>query len=119
MVTLSCSGSGSARPTAAPGATRGRAGARRTARVVVGGTRGESSRRPGYVRRVTDWRQRCLDAVDERAPAMAELLSELVRLPSITGSDAEHDLQSRLATHLTGVGMDVDHWQVPLAETLA
>src|SRR5687768_1915260 len=49
---------------------------------------------------------------------MVELLCDLVRQPSVTGTDAEHDLLSRLAAHLSGVGMDVDHWQVPLAETL-
>src|SRR5687768_6032961 len=114
MVTLRDSGTASARPTAAPGATRGRAGARRTARVVVGGTSGEST-----VREVTDWHARCLDAVDERAEEMTDLLCSLVRVPSVTGTDAEHDLLSRLATRLSGTGLDVDHWQIPLPEVLA
>ena len=80
----------------------------------MGGTSGEST-----VRQVTDWRARCLDAVDEQATEMVELLCDLVRLPSVTGTDVEHDLQARLATRLNRLGMEVDHWEIPLPEVLA
>ncbi len=86
---------------------------RRTARVVVGGTSGEST-----VRGVTDWRARCLDTVDEQAPDMVELLRSLVREPSLTGTDVEHEVIGRLAARLGGLGVDVDHWEIPLEETM-
>ena len=60
-----------------------------------------------------------LDQVDERENAMAELLSTLVRTPSVTGSESENDLQHQLAERLAALGLDVDFWQIPLAETLA
>jgi acetylornithine deacetylase len=65
------------------------------------------------------WRARVLEAVDADAAAMAGLLAELVRVPSVSGSAAEHDLQARLATLLGEEGLEVDHWPIPLAETLA
>jgi len=68
---------------------------------------------------VTDWLARSLDAVDDRVEAMADLLCTLVRQPSITGTDVEHDLQLRLARELSGMGLDVDHWQIPLDDTMA
>jgi acetylornithine deacetylase len=68
---------------------------------------------------VTDWRARVLEAVDAGAPAMEGLLAELVRVPSVSGSAAENDLQARLATLLQAEGLEVDHWRILLAETLA
>ena len=60
-----------------------------------------------------------LDLVDERESAMAELLSSLVRTPSITGTETENELLRELAERLGVSGLDLDHWQIPLAETLA
>jgi len=60
-----------------------------------------------------------LDLVDERAEPMTELLSALVRTPSVTGTETENDLQQQLAERFVASGLDVDHWQIPLAETLA
>ncbi|HVE63550.1 MAG TPA: ArgE/DapE family deacylase [Mycobacteriales bacterium] len=68
---------------------------------------------------MTDWLARCLDEVDDRAAPMTELLCSLVRSPSITGSDAEHEVQERLAGELAGIGLDIDHWEIPLDETVA
>ncbi len=68
---------------------------------------------------MTDWRARVLDAVDADASATVAFLAELVRVPSLSGSDAEHDLQARLAAVLRDEGLEVDHWPVPLGETLA
>jgi acetylornithine deacetylase/succinyl-diaminopimelate desuccinylase-like protein len=36
---------------------------------------------------------------------MVGLLTELVRVPSVSGSEAEHDLQARLATILEDEGL--------------
>ena len=65
------------------------------------------------------WRSRVLDAVDAEAEAMVALLARMVQEPSVGGSDEENDSQARLACAMTGDGLDVDHWQVPLAQTMA
>ena len=68
---------------------------------------------------MTDWRGRVLACADAGDDAMVGLLAELVRLPSVSGSEAEHHLQARLAALLSAEGLEVDHWPIPLAETLA
>lgn len=68
---------------------------------------------------VTDWRARVLDQVDDGRDEMVAFLSDLVRQPSVTGTDVENDSQGRLAGVLGGEGLETDHWQVPLAEVLA
>jgi len=55
---------------------------------------------------------RVLGALDEAA--LIEGLVELVRIPSITGTAAESDLQQRQAAELTRYGFDVDTWQLDL-----
>ncbi len=47
------------------------------------------------------------------------LLTELVRIPSVSGSDAEQEIQEWLAAWLRREGLEVDHWQVPLADLAA
>ena len=56
---------------------------------------------------------RVLDAVDD-AEAV-ELLAGAVRVPSVTGTDAESELQHRCAGLLAEAGLDVDVWQLDLA----
>jgi acetylornithine deacetylase len=53
-----------------------------------------------------------LDALDEQA--LVEDLVALVRVPSVTGTDAESDLQHRHADRLTALGFDVDLWKLDL-----
>jgi len=53
-----------------------------------------------------------LDAVDETA--LIEDLVQLVRVPSVTGTDAESDLQARCAGQLVQLGLDVDAWRLDL-----
>jgi acetylornithine deacetylase len=60
---------------------------------------------------------RAVAAVDE--PALVELLVELLRVPSITGSAAESDLQHALAGRMDALGLDVDHWRLDLEELRA
>lgn len=67
----------------------------------------------------TDWAARVLDEVDAVAAAAVARLGELVRVPSLGGTDAECDIQAMLATELAGAGFDVDHWQLPLDELLS
>ena len=55
-----------------------------------------------------------LDAVDSLVDEMVAETSELVRIPSVSGSDAENEAQSALAGRLVGRGYEVDHWQLDL-----
>lgn len=66
-----------------------------------------------------DWHERVLVEVDAlRDQAVADLV-ELVRIPSVTGTDAEHDAQAWLAARFARDGLEVDHWQVDLEATLS
>jgi acetylornithine deacetylase len=68
---------------------------------------------------MTDWAARVLDEVDARLPETFELLAELVGIPSVSGTDPEHEIQARLARKLAETGLEVDHWSLPLDELLA
>lgn len=66
-----------------------------------------------------DWRGRVLDEVSAQRDAMVTALAELVRVPSQTGTAAEHEAQAGFAADLATDGLDVDHWELPLAELRA
>jgi acetylornithine deacetylase len=66
-----------------------------------------------------EWRSRVLGYIDDHQAQIVASLCDLVRVPSISGSDAENSIQSRLATELEQSGLDVDHWPIDLDETLA
>jgi acetylornithine deacetylase len=68
---------------------------------------------------VTDWAGRVLSEVDAQLPRTVSLLTELVRTPSVSGTDPEQEIQARLARELDGTGLEVDHWQIPLDELVA
>jgi acetylornithine deacetylase len=68
---------------------------------------------------MTDWAARVLAEVDARLPKTFDLLAELVRIPSVSGTDAEHEIQARLARELAESGLEVDHWRIPLDELMA
>jgi acetylornithine deacetylase len=55
-----------------------------------------------------------LDAIDEAATVA--LLADLVRVPSVTGTDAESELQDRCARVLAEAGMAVDMWKLDLGD---
>ena len=55
-------------------------------------------------------------AAVEAAP-LVRLLQELLRSPSVTGSDAESEAQHAMAARLRRAGMDVDLWSVDLPST--
>lgn len=59
-----------------------------------------------------DVEARVLDAIDDAETV--NLLAETVRVPSVTGTDAESDLQHRFARLLTEADMDVDVWKLDL-----
>lgn len=67
----------------------------------------------------TVWRDRVLGYLDEHRSEIVADLVELVRIPSISGTDEENEIQHVLAGRLTELGLEVDSWPIPLAETLA
>lgn len=68
---------------------------------------------------VVDWRGRVLFEIDDGQDAAVAFLADLVRQPSVTGTEVENDAQSRLAQVLREEGLETDHWPVPLDEVLA
>src|SRR6186713_668118 len=64
-----------------------------------------------------DAEQRVLDAIDE--DALVQELVDLIRVPSVTGTEAESDLQHRHAAQLRELGFDVDAWKFDLDELYA
>ena len=75
-----------------------------------------STRPDADAHRTTLAEARILDALDERA-LVADLV-DILRMPSITGTDAESDMQHRQAQRLAGLGFAVDSWRLDL-EALA
>ncbi|MFL6079398.1 MAG: ArgE/DapE family deacylase [Ornithinibacter sp.] len=61
--------------------------------------------------------RRVLDAVDEAE--LVQTLVELVRVPSVTGTDAESDLQHTVARWFEEAGLEVDLWAIDLDELRA
>jgi acetylornithine deacetylase len=61
---------------------------------------------------ISDAEARVLDAIVERD--VAELLVEIVRVPSITGTDAESELQHWAAAQLHAADMATDVWKLDL-----
>jgi acetylornithine deacetylase len=66
---------------------------------------------------LTSIESRALEAVDR--DAVAASLTDLLAVPSVTGSDAESDVQHVLAKQLTALGLDVDLWPLDLPELAA
>ena len=58
-----------------------------------------------------------LGAIDEQR--LVNTLAELVRVPSVTGTDSEAELQHTLAARLARTGLDVDLWALDLDELRA
>jgi acetylornithine deacetylase len=61
--------------------------------------------------------ERVLAAIDD--DALVRELIDLIRVPSVTGTDAESDLQHRSAAQLTDLGFQVDAWKLDLAALAA
>jgi acetylornithine deacetylase len=70
---------------------------------------------------LTDTERSVLDAVHDlaRRGEMVRDLAALIRIPSVTGSDAESDAQAWTAARLGRLGLDVDHWQLDVEELRA
>jgi acetylornithine deacetylase len=66
---------------------------------------------------VSDLEARVIDALDEAA--LVQDLVELITVPSVTGTDAESELQHRQAGDLAELGFDVDTWKFDLDDLYA
>jgi acetylornithine deacetylase len=66
----------------------------------------------------TDTERAVLDGVRDlaRTGELVRDLAELVRIPSVTGTDAEADAQAWVARRLERLGMAVDFWRMDLAD---
>src|SRR4051794_11803226 len=67
-------------------------------------------------RELTGTERAVLDAVRDlaRRGELVRDLGALLRIPSITGTDAEADVQQWMAHRLERLGLDVDHWRMDL-----
>ena len=65
------------------------------------------------------WRVRLLNYVEEHASQIVTDLAGLVRVPSVSGSVDEIDIQHLMSDRMTAMDLDVDTWRIPLEETLA
>jgi acetylornithine deacetylase len=74
---------------------------------------------PATARDRDTWRERLLNYVDEHATEIITDLAGLVRIPSVSGSDKEIEIQHLLSDRMITMDLDVDAWQIPLDETLA
>jgi len=61
--------------------------------------------------------RKVLAAIDETA--LVQELIDLIRVPSVTGTDAESDLQHRFQGQLAELGFAVDAWKLDLAQLQA
>ena len=60
-----------------------------------------------------------LEAVEAEAADLVAAVGSLVQVPSVSGSAAEHEIQAELAAALATDGLEVDHWELPLATLMA
>ena len=58
------------------------------------------------------WRSRLHNYIDKHATEIITDLAELVRIPSVSGSDSEIDIQHLLADRMSTMDLDVDTWQI-------
>ncbi|MEP7048205.1 MAG: ArgE/DapE family deacylase [Ilumatobacteraceae bacterium] len=63
--------------------------------------------------------QRVLEVVDEMTAPMIAAVSTLVRIPSVSGTDAENIAQHHMATLMDEGGLDCDRWPIDLADMYA
>jgi acetylornithine deacetylase len=62
---------------------------------------------------------RALDALDGSREELVDVLSELVRIPSVGGTPAECEIVQHVAGLLNTEGIEVDLWPIPVADLVA
>lgn len=58
-----------------------------------------------------------LSYLQDRSDDIVADLADLVRLPSVSGTDEENAIVAGLAQRMSGWDIEVDHWEIPLAQT--
>lgn len=66
---------------------------------------------------ITEFESSVLEHLDE--DALVSTLAQLVRVPSVGGTDAECEVQDLCADILRGAGQEVDRWEIDLDELAA
>lgn len=62
--------------------------------------------------KITKAEAQVLQSIDEKA--LVSSLVKMIQIPSVTGSDAESELQFWQAKYMKSIGFDVDHWKIDL-----
>lgn len=65
------------------------------------------------------WVERVIEHVDAHSDDVVADLQELVRVPSVSGSEEEHEIQHLLARRFADLDLEVDHWEVPLPDLVS
>lgn len=63
---------------------------------------------------VTSAEARILDAIDEKL--LVNTLVKMIQIPSVTGTEAESEIQAWQAQLLSEIGFEVDHWKIDIDE---
>ena len=61
---------------------------------------------------------RVLDELEQLIPDMVSMACALVRIPSVSGTGGENDAQAAIAADMRRGGLEVDHWQIDLDQTI-
>lgn len=59
-------------------------------------------------------RAKVLESVDDLQRELLTTAADVVRMPSVSGTDGENEAQARMAAHFGAGGLDVDHWPIDL-----
>jgi acetylornithine deacetylase len=65
------------------------------------------------------WHERALQFIDDHAAAIVGSLCEIIKIPSVSGTADENAIQAVLARQLAEIGLEVDHWRIPLPELMS
>lgn len=68
---------------------------------------------------LSELRAAVVNYLQDRTNDIVADVAQLVRLPSVSGTDEENTILSDLAQRFSGWDIEVDHWAIPLAQTTA
>jgi acetylornithine deacetylase len=60
-----------------------------------------------------------LNEIDSQRDVMMTLLTDLIAIPSVGGTDAENDAVHHMAGLYAKAGLDVDHWEIDMPTAMA
>ena len=62
---------------------------------------------------------RVLQQLDASIAEMVDMAAALIQIPSVGGTDAENEAQATVARKMATDGLDVDHWEIDVPQTVA